>query len=79
MNKYIQLGKRRRCQTLLSKAGEPERYCGKPAAWHAKAGLQIKEHFLCDDHRAAFVECCAKWCHRDGWHWPEPLADDKGN
>jgi hypothetical protein len=48
--------------------------CTKPATWHAPAGAQVKEAWLCDEHRAAYIEACSAWCHRDGWQWPEPIT-----
>lgn len=63
----------RRCQTLTSKFNEPKRLCNKPATWHAAEGLQVKAIDLCDEHMAAFVECCGHYCHPDGWRYPERI------
>lgn len=53
--------------------------CGKPATYHAAAGAQVNEAWLCEEHMAGYVEACSRFCHRDGWHWPEPIDQEAGN
>jgi hypothetical protein len=66
-----------RCNAITSRAGEPRRQCRNAAAWHVPQGLQVVEQWLCDDHRAAFVEAASTFCSPDGWKWPEPMDNQQ--
>ena len=51
--------------------------CNRPATWHAPAGAQVAEMWLCDEHRAEFIEACSRWCHPAGWKWPEQILSQE--